>query len=350
MVQQTMVEYIKSQLNLGVGKDTIKSALIGAGWVEVDVDDSFKSAEGLSAQSVSPAPVIVSGLSVGQEQKPTERVSFSAAKTIDVTKTIETGNKSEGEGKKFSFPFGLSGFSGRGGSGPGASPVVVSDLISGTKAGASSFGVVRKIEDKPKESEKTVTKQEPIKINEAGAHSKLRLSGNFITTIVLGVFTVGFAATSAWLYLQNGSLKKEVAEILGAGAGTGAQIAELNSKVDSLTSELQSAKTESQSAKTESQSLKTEFSFLAVPPGGQAKELEISGIKGTIHGGGKDQYSLTTANGAEIVVSNSKDKEVDSALKPLVDKEAEVSGKYTPGITKIEVTAVNGVAVGGGSE
>ncbi len=51
MVQQQLVDYIKSQLKLGAGRDSIKSALTGAGWPQADVEDSLSSAEALAGPS-----------------------------------------------------------------------------------------------------------------------------------------------------------------------------------------------------------------------------------------------------------------------------------------------------------
>jgi len=45
MVQQQLVDYIKSQLGLGTTKDAVRGALISAGWQAADVDDSFAEVE-----------------------------------------------------------------------------------------------------------------------------------------------------------------------------------------------------------------------------------------------------------------------------------------------------------------
>ena len=60
MVQDQLVEYISSQLKLGVARDTVKSALVGVGWAQLDVEDTLKKVEGgaapLSGQPVASQP------------------------------------------------------------------------------------------------------------------------------------------------------------------------------------------------------------------------------------------------------------------------------------------------------
>lgn len=45
MINQQLVDYVKQQLQAGVAKDSVRKALIDAGWAAGDVDDSMKSAD-----------------------------------------------------------------------------------------------------------------------------------------------------------------------------------------------------------------------------------------------------------------------------------------------------------------
>src|SRR6266481_5047975 len=58
MVQQQLIEYISSQVKLGVTKDALKSSLITAGWAQADVDDTMKKFE--TDQAVAASSVISS--------------------------------------------------------------------------------------------------------------------------------------------------------------------------------------------------------------------------------------------------------------------------------------------------
>ena len=46
MVQDQLVEYVSSQIKLGISRDAIKSALVGVGWAPLDVEDTLKKVEG----------------------------------------------------------------------------------------------------------------------------------------------------------------------------------------------------------------------------------------------------------------------------------------------------------------
>jgi uncharacterized protein Smg (DUF494 family) len=45
MVQDSLVEYISSQMKAGISRDAIKASLVGAGWQAADVEDTLKKVE-----------------------------------------------------------------------------------------------------------------------------------------------------------------------------------------------------------------------------------------------------------------------------------------------------------------
>src|SRR3989344_9540800 len=58
MVNQQLIDYVKSKLQVGVGKDVIKNALLESGWAEADVMEALKqasAAQGATAQSATPS-------------------------------------------------------------------------------------------------------------------------------------------------------------------------------------------------------------------------------------------------------------------------------------------------------
>jgi hypothetical protein len=63
MVQQQLVDYIKSQLKVGVASDVIRNALTEAGWSTADIEDSLKNIESASGAALPPStPIVVSDL------------------------------------------------------------------------------------------------------------------------------------------------------------------------------------------------------------------------------------------------------------------------------------------------
>ena len=54
MVQDQLVEYVSSQLKLGISRDAVKAALTGVGWAPLDVEDTLKKVEGAAAALAQP--------------------------------------------------------------------------------------------------------------------------------------------------------------------------------------------------------------------------------------------------------------------------------------------------------
>ena len=54
MVQDQLVEYVSSQLKLGISRDAVKAALTGVGWAPLDVEDTLKKVEGAAVASAQP--------------------------------------------------------------------------------------------------------------------------------------------------------------------------------------------------------------------------------------------------------------------------------------------------------
>ncbi|MSU54477.1 MAG: hypothetical protein EXS48_01375 [Candidatus Staskawiczbacteria bacterium] len=56
MINQQLIDYIKEQLNMGVAKENIKTALISQGWLEQDINEGFMTVERSVVAPVPPAP------------------------------------------------------------------------------------------------------------------------------------------------------------------------------------------------------------------------------------------------------------------------------------------------------
>src|SRR5258708_3557009 len=82
MVQDQLVDYISSQMKLGVTRDAIKSSLVGAGWQAMDVEDTLKKAEG--AKTVLPA-VTSSSMSSSKAGSAFPSTGMSSSKPSDAS-------------------------------------------------------------------------------------------------------------------------------------------------------------------------------------------------------------------------------------------------------------------------
>ena len=85
MVQDHLVEYVSTQIKLGISRDAIKTALTGVGWSAPDVEDTLKKVEGGSAPTaVQPAAAqkAVEPSSPAPAAASPKFVSFSAQGTV----------------------------------------------------------------------------------------------------------------------------------------------------------------------------------------------------------------------------------------------------------------------------
>ncbi len=300
MVQQQIIEYIKSQLKLGVSRDDVKNALVGTGWLAQDVEDSIKSAEGVSAvtkpQEPSPVkeapkdkPIVVSDLvSVSKME-----IGFPAEKITDV-KTIAKPAE-----KKIEPP---------------------------------------KEQPKKEESKKDQPKIVSVATGVSGNH----FNKTTIVLIILAVFVAGGVGGTGFFYFQNRGLNEKIAglEVAAQGGNT-----TLNNKIADLTAKNESLGKDLDAAKKESADILFELSFFAVTPGtSSSSPVAIPEIKGKLEKI-KLVYYLLTPRGAELMVKNSIDKNVDTALKGLIGSDITLSGTYLPGSRGLTVQSVNGTSV-----
>lgn len=300
MIQQQILEYIKSQLKLGVSRDDVKSALVGTGWLAQDVEDSIKSAEGVGA-AVSP-------------QGPSPVKEIPKDKPIVVSDLVSVSKMEIG------FP---------------------AEKITDVKTAVKP--VEKKIEppkEQPKKEEPK--KDQPKVVSVAASVSGSRFNKTTIILIVLAVLAAGGAGGAGYFYFQNKNLNEKIAglEVAAQGGNT-----VLNNKIADLTSKNESLGKDLDAAKKESADILFELSFFAIPPGSTDNSpVAVPEIKGTLKKN-KLVYSLLTPRGSELTIKNSSDKNVDAALKGLVGTEITLSGTYLPGSRGLTVQSVNGTSV-----
>lgn len=286
----------------GLSRDAVKSALVSAGWVAADVEDTIKKVE-TSGAGKPAAATVASAMASPSMSSP---ASMSGASSFPKT----------GE----------------------AQAVRVSDLISGTDAAKN----IAKEDKKTSSFMASAAAMKPAamtmsdaSVGGAGKSGKLMLIGAIVLIVI-------FAGLAGFFFFQNQSLSGKVSSLTAESAGITTQLSTLTAQVNASTTDFMH---QIDVLNATNKELAQDLSFYAIPPslsgGVTSTAVEATGM---LTGGGKVSYLLTTLHGARIVVTNSKDPRVVTALQPLVGSTSTVTiaGAYVPGAPVITVTAVNG--------
>lgn len=300
MANPQLVDYIKQQLQLGVSKDAIRGTLSQAGWPEADINEALSASGPGAAQPSSPAmPAAQAAPSTPSTPAVSAKPAASAAPASALSQFAQKSSASA----------------------PQSSPFVTKDIFQ--PKGESTFQP--KIQTMPAQA-----------AAQSAGSSSLR---KYIILAVWIIVILGLAGWSAYLFWQNGTLKKEVSQ----SAGLSSALEQANAQVASLTNEKSSLASQFDAVNLEKTDLLLHLSFFVAPAGG-ATTTNVS-VSGTLGGGGKNPYTVTTDRQVVLSVKNSSDSDVSKALLPLIGSEAAVSGVYVPGTREITVQAVNGVPV-----
>jgi len=343
MVQESIVEYINSQMKLGVSRDAIKTTLTGAGWQAADVEDTLKKVE--MAKTAAAQPTIVAKPAMSAMGSP----ASSAPQTIKVSDLVSSSASPA--------PMTM------------ASKPVASSPASASTATSSSASRSPLTGPAAAASAATATKSSnTFQAQTFSAAKRHGSRGALITEIVLAVIIVAVGAFAGFLYMQNGSLTKQLSALSGTSSGVNSQLSALQAQVAASTTAL-TAQVATFTAET--QELQTELSFYAVPSGATPGASITTSFSGIVSGGGKASYVITAMYGGKIYVANSKAASVIAALNPLIAKasassttstaatsttstsatssapaaSAQFAGTYVPGSDSITLTSVNGTAL-----
>ncbi len=350
MVQESIVEYINSQMKLGVSRDSIKATLTGAGWVAADVEDTLKKVE--SAKVSQPMPSMATG-----------PAAASVAPRIVTPVTASPAVDTKGSAPQM---------------------LKVSDLVSPSAASPASAPAAKSASPTsptsptPSASKSPLTGQAPAKnpsfvmpegIKPGNTFQtssypgmKPRASrGALITEIVLAVVVVIVAGFAGFLFMQNNSLNAQLGALNGQSSGVNSKLSTLQEQVAASTTALTA---QVASLTGDKQELQTELSFLVAPSGAVPGATSTATLNGIVSGGGKTSYVITATYGAKVYVANSKAAAVIAALAPLMAHAgtaststtasstpaapaatAQFTGVYVPGSDAITLTAVNGTAL-----
>lgn len=191
MVQDQLVDYISSQMKAGVSREAIKAALVGAGWVAADVEDTFKKVEGV-AKTAPPASTALAGTS------PSGASPASAA--FKPAAMIGGGAVKSGEPQS----------------------IRVSDLVSASAAANLSTGAGAGFG----KSTSTTKTQQPAGLAvtaRMGADPKSAHGGRVMMIIGIVVIIV-LGGLAGYLYFQNNNLASQVASLGSQSTGVTSQI------------------------------------------------------------------------------------------------------------------------------
>jgi hypothetical protein len=330
MIQDQLVEYISSQLKLGISRDAVKSALVGVGWAPLDVEDTLKKVEGATMSPaaqpiVPPKTAEVAGTVASASPK---FVSFSApGMVVGQTKNPEPQQT-----------------------------VRVSDLVSsvapvsGTPTATANASKVAPAMTMSADIGKTsaITQKNPLsKVPSAGNFSAYaapmvqKKSGSKLVEILEAVVVVVLCCLAGYLFYKNNNLNNQLQAIngqnQGIAQGSATQLQMLDASNTALTTEVASIT-------AENQDLMTNLSFFILPTGSSSTvsstQVSVSGVLSA--GLGKNTYIVTTQYGAKTYVKNSSQSGVAAALQPLLGTTIQISGTYIPGTPNITVTSING--------
>ncbi len=299
MIQDQLVDYISSQLKLGVSRDAIKAALISAGWLAADVEDTLKKVDG-GAPTQQPAAMKPAGaMSVGS--------SFGASPAASAKNTEPQ-------------------------------MIRVSDLVSSSpaKSSPSQFGGKisgNSFEASPAARVKATGSSSGV-LAASGGDKKILIGG-----IVAVVLIVLFGGLAGYFYSINAGLAAQVATLNGASGSVNTQLSALKSQFDASSTALAAQIATLTSANAD---LALDLSFYVTPSGsilttGTTLPITVSGL---LSNGGKAPYIVTTSHGAKIFVANSADAKIAAQLKPLIGTTVQLIGTYVPGSDQMTVASV----------
>jgi len=316
MVQESLVEYISSQLKLGVARATVKTALIGAGWQEADVEDTLKKVEGTAAKPAAPvmpasSPASSSSVAMSPAQlgKPAEHAAIKVSDLISASGAAK------------------------------ASPLSPSAMSTPAKSQPMMSSSAKMMSD-------VAPATKPMSMAMATKPTSKK-GGSMMKIVAIAVIVI-LAGLSGYLFWQNMGLSAKVGSLTSASANVTATASSLQAQITTLEASDTADAAQISALTTTNADLMANLSFAAVPPvGSDATSSETLALTGTLTAPTKSSYELTTSYGVVAFVANAKAAKVIAALTPLVGSTSPVTlmGTHVPGSQYLTVTAVNGTSV-----
>lgn len=352
MAQNELIDYVSSQLKIGVAPDEVRKALIGAGWAANDVDEVLRNAKGggAPASSKSPAassPVELSPASPASKVFPTTigGAQGSDQRTIRVSDLVSLNGANGGAG-------------GLGSALPASAAPSKGNFVAGIPAGSlgkapekKGSGIFGHRGSDPA-GRSAASDPPPLDLASASARAGVMKTkggkGGRATTVIFMILFLAAGGFAGYLYLQNNDLAAKIASLGGESANVSAQVSSLNDQVAAESASNTALTAETAALSAMNADLLMDLSFVGLPSSTAAGTVteENATIVGTLSKT-KGSYALLTQYGVTAYVKNSSDPAVAAALGPLAGSTTTVtlSGTHVPGSAYITVTDVNGSSV-----
>lgn len=289
MANQQLVDYIKSQLQMGVPRESLKNTLLQTGWPEAEVRDAMDAAGGASAPAMTAAPVTPTVPRIG---------GAGPAVTPDIFQPKTSGPVFQ---SKSASPLG------------GAAPT----SLVGRPAGPSVQSAV------------------------AGGGGAVVLHASSRRGFVLVVIILLAVGAAAFFGIRMVSLSAKVNALTSEASS-------FNMKLAALTKEKDDAARELEALKDEKNIYEQELSFVrAVTSTEPVTGVTSTTVSGVLSSGATLPYYLTTLHGLQVPLKNSRESKVNAALKPFFGKIVAIDGTRSPNVRDLTVTAVNGTPIEG---
>lgn len=169
----------------------------------------------------------------------------------------------------------------------------------------------------------------------------MKRKGFGVTEIIAVVLVLAFGGAAWYFYSQNSALASRIATLSGQSGSVNAQLSAMQAQLDASTTSLMAQVTSLTSANTD---LALNLSFYAAPLGASSTTPLPVTISGSLSGGGRAPYAITTSRGVKVFVSNSTDVQVSSQLKALLGNTVQVTGTYVPGFDDMTVNSVTNLS------
>jgi len=346
MVQDQLIDYVSSQIKLGVSREAIKAALISAGWVVADVDDTLKKVDMASLVTAKPA-VASSPLSSSSSISGSSNLGSGSTSPISIAAKPAQGSSmpSSAIGGGATARPGIGAASPSTLSKPASSQpqmVRVSDLVSSPSAASSPVRPTSSSSSPSMTSAYPATKviaKTPVD-NFMSASPKAMKSdpttmggksgGGKAGVIITAIIALIFAGLAAYFYFGNSTLVSKVATLTNESNTLNSQISSLQSQMGSSSGLVGQVATLTSSTNE----LALELSFYA-PPTGLTAVGPTSVVVNGMLSDSNSLYAITAQHGAKIFIATTGNAKMIAMLKPLVGDNVQISGTYIPGSDEI---------------
>jgi len=305
MIQNQLIDYISSQLKLGISKDVIKTSLVGAGWPMADIDETMQHLDSGGGKTAQPV-VAASVAAVSAKPAVAAASKMQDPQTIRMSDLISTSDSAKS----------FAGFPDAKATKEPAKEIKIEKSAASPIAGPA----MQPVTAKPVAAAAMPMEAMTMTAKPAG-------KSGLIMKIVSIALIVIFAGLSGFLFFQNNNLMTKLSALNMQSAKVTADLAAIKTSMNSSSTGMseQVADLTAQNA-----DLLLNLSFYAIPPAAPIAPSKVL-LAGAISGGGKTPFVVTTKYGAKITVQNSKDAKVVAWLTPFVGTSTVVSGTYAPG-------------------